>query len=256
MKKLKIAVINLNGKKVNYVVIKSFRSKNISLSMKEEYLIIRAPGIISQKGIESVLRRHQNWIVNQLVKLEKEQQRESPFKLEHGTKLPLLSETYRLSLKRSNNNHYYRTLKNFTVEICLPELTAGWIYPGIELWYRKMANRFLAERVRFFAQSMGVKYNRITIKNQRSLWGSCSRKANLNFNWRIMLLTPDEADYLIIHELAHLSEMNHSSRFWLLVKKHCPDYRTSKAFLKEKNHLLKFPADSMFSNNNRNNSGC
>ncbi len=213
--------------------------------------MLNQPVIITQKGIETILRRHQNWIVNQLAKLEKEQQREPPFKLEHGAKLPLLSETYKLSLKSGNGKHGHLILRDFTVEIYLPEKTASWIYPGIELWYREMANRFLVERTKFWAQSMKVKYNRIRIKNQRSLWGSCSQKGNLNFNWRIMLLTPKEADYLIIHELAHIREMNHSSRFWLLVKKHCPDYRTSKSFLKDKNHLLKFPAKSMLSNKNQ-----
>ena len=88
---------------------------------------------------------------------------------------------------------------------------------------------------------MAVKYNQIRVKNQGSIWGSCSGKNNLNFNWRILLLTPEVADYLIVHELAHLIQLNHSSKFWKIVETYLPNYRNLKREIKEKNYFLKFP---------------
>ncbi len=87
---------------------------------------------------------------------------------------------------------------------------------------------------------MELSARQVRVKNQQSLWGSCSRQGSLNFNWRIMLLTPAAADYLIIHELAHLRELNHSPRFWRLVAQHCPDYRLLKKELASKSHWLRF----------------
>ena len=91
----------------------------------------------------------------------------------------------------------------------------------------------IPERVRHFAPLVGVTYGRITIRNQRSRWGSCSGKGNLNFNC-LLMLTPDHViDYVVVHELCHRLEMNHSPAFWAQVERVLPDYRTSREWLKE-----------------------
>ena len=85
------------------------------------------------------------------------------------------------------------------------------------------AKRILPERVRYYAEIMGVEYGRITIRMQKSRWGSCSSKKNLNFNCLLMLTPPEIIDYVIVHELCHRKEMNHSVRFWSEVAKVLPD---------------------------------
>lgn len=85
----------------------------------------------------------------------------------------------------------------------------------------------IPERVRHFAPIIGVTYGRITIRNQKSRWGSCSSKGNLNFNCLLMLAPPEHRDYVVVHELCHRKEMNHSKRFWSEVSSILPDYRKS-----------------------------
>ncbi|MGN0335513.1 MAG: M48 family metallopeptidase [Lachnospiraceae bacterium] len=95
------------------------------------------------------------------------------------------------------------------------------------------ALRVIPERTAFYAQKIGVSYGRITIRNQKSRWGSCSGKGNLNFNCLLMLTPQEVQDYVIVHELCHRKEMNHSDRFWSEVEKILPDYRKQRAWLKE-----------------------
>ena len=90
----------------------------------------------------------------------------------------------------------------------------------------------IPDRVRHFAPIVGVTYGRITIRNQRSRWGSCSSKRNLNFNWKLIMAPPEALNYVVIHELCHLIEFNHSARFWNLVQQRMPEYGYWKKWLK------------------------
>jgi len=95
------------------------------------------------------------------------------------------------------------------------------------------ARQFVTEKVKLFASIYNVKYSRISIKDQKTVWGSCSQKGNLNFSWRIIQLPERVADYLIVHELCHLREMNHSKRFWKLVEQTIPEYKIHRKWLKQ-----------------------
>lgn len=106
-------------------------------------------------------------------------------------------------------------------------------YGILEDWYRERAREVLTERARHWSQLIGVRYRRISVKDQRTLWGSCSKSGNLNFNWRLIMAPLAVLDYLVIHELSHLREMNHSKRFWRLVSTCCPDHKTPRRWLRE-----------------------
>lgn len=91
----------------------------------------------------------------------------------------------------------------------------------------------LPKRTAYFAEQIGVTYGRITIRNQKTRWGSCSGKGNLNFNCLLMLAPADVQDYVVVHELCHRKEMNHSPKFWAEVAKILPDYQERRTWLKE-----------------------
>ena len=92
------------------------------------------------------------------------------------------------------------------------------------LKHREAARTLVKERLEYFNSMYGFTIGKIAIRDQRSRWGSCSRKGNLNFNYRIALLPPHLADYIVVHELCHLKEFNHSKQFWDLVARTVPDY--------------------------------
>src|SRR5574344_1521021 len=92
---------------------------------------------------------------------------------------------------------------------------------------------YIPKRVEYYAKVIGVTYGRITIRNQKTRWGSCSSKGNLNFNCLLMLAPSEVLDYVVVHELCHRKEMNHSKAFWIEVEKVFPDYRDMVKWLKE-----------------------
>lgn len=95
------------------------------------------------------------------------------------------------------------------------------------------AQTYIPQRVRHFCVSAGVDYGRITIRNQKTRWGSCSRNGNLSFNCLLMLMPPEVIDYVVVHELCHRKEMNHSKAFWEEVQKILPEYKMQVAWLKD-----------------------
>ena len=98
---------------------------------------------------------------------------------------------------------------------------------------RERAKSVFAERVAYFARQIDVTYGKITVRDQKTRWGSCSQAGNLNFNFRLILAPPEVLDYVVVHELCHRRQMNHSAQFWQEVAQVLPDYRKRKAWLAE-----------------------
>lgn len=96
-----------------------------------------------------------------------------------------------------------------------------------------LARKVIPVKVNHYASLMNVQYGRITIRNQKTRWGSCSGKGNLNFNCLLMLAPDEVVDYVVVHELCHLIEMNHSKAFWEQVERVMPDYKRHRKWLKE-----------------------
>lgn len=106
-------------------------------------------------------------------------------------------------------------------------------------WLKKESKRIITKRVSYLAKENGFEFNKIAIRDQSSRWGSCSSDKNLNFSWRLAISPPKVMDYVIIHELAHLRQMNHSKVFWQIVEEIMPDYKESYNWLRENGHELK-----------------
>ncbi len=109
---------------------------------------------------------------------------------------------------------------------------------ALEKRYRDAAKEYIPKRVEYYHEFTGGNYDKITIRDQKTRWGSCSANGTLSFNYRLMLAPPRVLDYVVVHELCHLTHMNHSTDFWNMVASILPDYKEYRKWLKENGHTL------------------
>jgi len=107
-----------------------------------------------------------------------------------------------------------------------------------ERWYKKQARKVLSERVEHLAQKHGFEVNKTRISSARTRWGSCSQKGTLSFTWRLVMAPLEVIDYVVVHELCHLKEMNHSKASWAQVEAILPDYKKHRSWLKKQGRNL------------------
>ena len=128
---------------------------------------------------------------------------------------------------------------SFGSEILRVKDSAADLRPAIEKHLRQLAAHELPPRVREFSAQHQIDVTRITVRNQKSRWGSCSRRGTISLNWRLIQTPEFVRDYIILHELAHRRHMNHSARFWAEVERLCPDFRTAERWLKTHRDFLR-----------------
>lgn len=229
--------ITLGQKTVAYTIRESTRARYVNFRIHVETgLEVVVPSGAHIPNLESLIQQRQSWILKHLRRLETSQPKtERAFHT--GDILLYLGEEYALDLvsaPRQKRVSVARQGQHIRVRFpSTPPHNAVAVQSGLESWYRSQAKRFLIPRTTEIASELGWVFGKITIRGQKTRWGSCSSKGNLNFNWRLMMTPPDAIDYVIIHELCHLHELNHSKRFWALVETHCPNYRYWRRWLKE-----------------------
>lgn len=162
-----------------------------------------------------------------------------PLKLENGDVLHYLGEKRILTVLREQRRRAKIKCIMERLILWAPyEADYSWKREQLEKWYRKEAAMVFTEKAQEYARILGVHFQDIRIKDQKSRWGSCSSKGNLNFNWHLLMAPEPVCDYVIIHELCHLIHMNHSKDFWKQVEDICPQYRQYKRWLRENGELL------------------
>lgn len=196
-------------------------------------LIIRAPLRIPFIEIQKIVFSKRNWIINkQRIAREKRLQGFPKNFMERDEFLYLGKKYPLVILENAVNplffNKEFRIIRNY-----LPSARELFID-----WYKKQAQSKIKERLDFYSDSLGYKYNKFGISNARKRWGSCNSKGNIYINWRLIMAPIDIIDYVIIHELAHLKERSHSKKFWERVKIIQGDYKQRRIWLKENAQLL------------------
>lgn len=102
----------------------------------------------------------------------------------------------------------------------------------LEKWYQDKALAWIPKRIAFYEEKIGVKCNKLSLRNTKTRWGSCSSEKNVMINWKLIMAPEDVLDYVVCHELCHILQMNHSKDFWALVEQHMPDWKEKKEWLK------------------------
>jgi len=225
--------ISLGGREIPYSVRASNRAHRVSLRIREAgrvEVVVPAHHVLPVP--ESVLRRHAAWILRTFDRLGRAGGVSPETPLATGTRLQLLGAERTLRIVREDRRRPSITLTESEIIVRLTPESPEEIRPLLGRWIRSQAESFIPARVSELNRQWNFSYAGITVRNQRTRWGSCSRKGALSFNWRLIILPPEVADYLICHELAHLKYLDHSPRFWTLVGRICPSFRQSERWLR------------------------
>ncbi|HRP02350.1 MAG TPA: SprT family zinc-dependent metalloprotease [Candidatus Kapabacteria bacterium] len=212
-------------------IIKSNR-KTCSLEInKQGRLVIRVPNYYSEADINHILHQKQDWIIkHHKIKQDKIA---SSQELKEGRTL-YLGEFIDIEYIPLNNLLLKYENKKIYININNKSEYKEILYN----WYRINAKKYLINQVNYYANKYDFTINNIRIKDQKRRWGSCSNKKNINLNWRLIMANNKIIEYIIIHELAHTVELNHSVRFWNIVKKILPDYKETENQIKSLEYLL------------------
>ncbi|MCL6525220.1 MAG: M48 family metallopeptidase [Thermoflavifilum sp.] len=232
--------VNLDGRTVSFSIRVSDRAKNLRLQVAiGTGLEVIVPKQFDLERLKSIIKGKQNWILDKLDYFKQVTEKSSRNCSEPRLAMFLGKEYTIESIHRPGETPEVLPDGEKLV-IRLPAAGRGAERTLLERWYRLKAREIITGRVRVISEELNLSYNRIFIKNQKTRWGSCSGLKNLNFNWRLVMAPLPVIDYIVLHELLHLKEPNHSTRFWSLVEKYCPEYRNFKKWLRDNGHRLMF----------------
>jgi len=215
-----------------YKLVHSDR-KSIGLSVeRDKSIIVRAPKNAKTEDVEKFIERKKYWL---FTKINHPQKYKSFKRTEFisGASILYLGRSYRLNVVKNGiegiefNNSFIISKKNQDAA-----------YDLFREWYIKKAKDKITEKTICHSNNIGVEFNTIKISDLKYRWGSCTPIGNLNFNWRLIKAPIHVIEYVIVHELAHLRESNHTPRFWNIVKTQIPRFDEAKKWLKDNGHLL------------------
>ncbi|MGI6686309.1 MAG: M48 family metallopeptidase [Bacillota bacterium] len=228
------AEITLGGQSVPYIIRRSFKAKNVRFLVREEHgLEVVVPEGYPLKNIEVLLVQKEKWIINKLKLMEENTAQKKAAQDDTLSNIRYLGKAYPVVVILDSASPIRVEFSEEKALLTLPQNREELLRQVIDAWYRWAAKSLFTERASFWAEKMHVSYQTIYIRNQKTRWGSCSSKKNLSFNMRIIMAPLEVVDYIIIHELAHLKEMNHSKKFWQMVEEFCPDFKSHQAWLKK-----------------------
>jgi len=182
---------------------------------------------------QQFVERHVTWLERELKRLQTQTRRPAAWTI--GTEILLRGEMIRIE---PGSDCEPKTARIGSETILVSDAATD-LRPTIEGRLRQLAGRELPARLLELAARHGLTVRRITVRNQKSRWGSCSRRGTISLNWRLIQTPAFVCDYICLHELMHLRQMNHSAAFWREVERACPDYRTAERWLKENPGLLR-----------------
>ena len=197
--------------------------------------MIHAPHKASKREIEEFIREREAWVVEKLVE-EKERRKELQKAFVPGEKFLYLGEWYPLEIDESDHNEL--PLKLFFGNFVLNRDHVEEARDLFIEWYKREAKEKIEGRIRYYSDRFHLSPKGARITSAKSRWGSCSRDNRLSFSWRIIMAPLRIIDYILVHELVHIKEKNHSRNFWAALEKILPDYRERRVWLKKNGHRL------------------
>lgn len=220
---------SLNAGAIEYRVIRS-RRRTISMEIDSGgQLTVRAPSRVNKSQIEDFIKRKTEWIKEKQLEALSRREKHAEVELKEGRKLLYLGKEYVISLWEKDE------LVFSDLNVFVPRT---FTLKDVENTMRRVAGDIVAERVTHFATLMGLCHTGVKITGARTRWGSCSARNSLNFSWRLVMCSAEEIDYVVVHELCHITHKNHSKVFWQSVKAVLPCYKQQKNSLRENGGIM------------------
>jgi len=223
-------IARLGEREVRYVLKRSARRRRMLLTVDEGGLTVSVPLRTAEHRIAELLRQSTPWVLSKLDLYATRRPRERRW--QHGEPIEFLGRPLTLQLLRHRGRaiaqlHEDRTLRLWLTE---PEDPAQ-VRTAVIVWYRRHALPHLRGAAERFAAELGEAPPKVMLSSALGRWGSCNARREVRLNWRLMQAPPPLIDYVVAHEVAHLRVMNHSARFWSVVERLHPDYRSARAEL-------------------------
>ncbi len=215
---------------LTYTLRTSSRSRHVRLSVsRHSGLEIVVPLRFDTSKIPEIIAEKEDWIKRSI---EKVQSNLSPIEIPNRIHLQSIDRSFNVVLEHNSNHKNHLIEDNNTLRLCSDSRNKRMPFTLLKKWLRQKSCTILLPWLEKVSKDYGFPYNKAAIRFQRTRWGSCSIKKNINLNRTLVFLRPELVEYLMVHELCHTVEMNHSKRFWDLVGKHIHDYRVLDKELK------------------------
>lgn len=221
---------------LTYTIVRSAKRRKLTITVeRDRSVIVHAPEGTPDEKIEQVVESKRQWIYEKIGHPQKYQNLPHPpgKELVSGESAFYLGRQYRIEIVKTGLNEI-----QFVQRFLIPATQTSKRVEALREWYIGKARKKIISRVKHYARQLGVDVAGIKIVDNRYRWGSCTLNNNVNFNWRLIKAPMFVIDYVIVHELAHLIEANHTSRFWNIVRAQAPTMDKAKTWLKEHGQLL------------------
>jgi predicted metal-dependent hydrolase len=227
----------LQGVSVSFRFERS-RRKSIGFLVGADGLVVRAPNWVTLREVDAAVQEKSAWIVAKLQQFRERQteQFQKAIEWRHGAEVPFLGRTVQLCvLERGVGRVLGQDLSPDQVlpVTVPPDASVTQVRDAAQVWLKKQAKRLFEERLHHFAPLLGVRWQKLSLSSASTRWGSARNDGHIRLNWRLIHLPISQIDYVVVHELAHLREMNHSPRFWETVGEVMPDYAQRRKALRQ-----------------------
>lgn len=221
---------------LNYEIRRSSQRKKLTITVeRDRSVVVHAPANVSEETIRQLVDRRRPWLFEKLHHQQKYQPLPHPpgKELVNGEAALYLGRSYRIELVDDEEGE-----TRFAGKFLIPRSHVRQRRQVLRRWYVERAREKILPRVRTHANGLGVAFERANINDSRYRWGSCTPSNNLNFNWRLIKAPMFVIDYVIVHELAHLIEANHTPRFWNIVRAQLPAMDRARDWLRANGQSL------------------
>jgi predicted metal-dependent hydrolase len=229
----------IDGRSIPYTLKRSAQARYVRFEIKQSSgLVVVIPKSYNQRRLSELLRKKSSWITRQMARYQDDGPDVPSKKLEIGDTVLFLGRE--LTLAADGPGDRYRQIRREQDTLIIPRVFQdARMMEALREWFRSEATAIIQRKADEFSNRSGLHFKKLSIREQRTRWGSCSRKGTLSFNWKLIMAPESVLDYVVIHEVAHLKEMNHSGKFWKLVASYCPDWKVHREWLKRNESWLR-----------------